>query len=231
MSAQHPPGSPGAWERLRARLPLGQSQVMIGGDAYLLPELLQPEAYIESRLAAGQGQAGDLPYWTKLWPASLALALMMNGLSLPQGGRALELGAGLGLPGLVAARRGLPTWLTDLDPDALEFARAAVELNGLEETAQARSLDWTAPPGDLGRFPLILGAEVLYQPELYPALVELLAGLLAPGGTAFLSHQERPFAITFFDLADKRFTIRSKKGALRGEEGPVNVIIYALKLR
>ncbi len=228
---QTTPGAPGALSRLRARLPLGQSEVKIGSDAFLLPELLEPEAYIESRLAQGQGAAGDLPYWTKLWPASLALALMMNGLSLPPGGRALELGAGLGLPGLVAARRGLPSLLTDLDPDALEFARAAIEMNGLEETAQARSLDWTAPPADLGRFPLILGAEVLYQPALYPALVELLANLLAPGGTAFLSHQERPFAITFFDLAQERFVIRGKSGALRGEDGPVKVIIYALKPR
>ena len=45
-----------------------------------------------------------MPYWAELWPAGLALAH-----ALPErldGVRVVELGAGLGVPSLVAAARG-----------------------------------------------------------------------------------------------------------------------------
>ena len=79
-------------------------------------------------------------------------------------------------------------------------------------------------------FSTILGAEVLYHPPIYPTLVGLLARLLAPGGTAFISHQERPFAIAFFDLAQERFTVRRTTSRIGGDEEdePVVVYLYAL---
>jgi len=216
------PGSPGAWERLSRRFQLTQAEVGLAGRRLLIPELADPVAYIEAR---GQG---DLPYWTKLWPAALVLAELAGSLQ-PQGGPILELGAGLGLPGLAAALGGRRVILTDLDPDALEFAQAAVEINGLEDLCQVRALDWTDPPPDLTGFSTILGAEILYQPQLYPGLVTLLERLLAPGGVAYISHQERPFAIGFFKLAQERFAIRATQRLLRGEEGPLKIILYALK--
>ncbi|MFZ5585258.1 MAG: class I SAM-dependent methyltransferase [Thermodesulfobacteriota bacterium] len=215
------PGGPGALARLRARFALKQDAVSLAGVSLALPELADPVAYIESR---GQD---DLPYWTKLWPAALVLAGLAAQLP-PAAEPVLELGAGLGVPGLVAAAKGRRVTLTDLDPDALEFAMAAAELNGLDGRVTARTLDWTVAPTGLGPFRTILGAEVLYQPALYPGLVDILAGLLAPEGAAFISHQERPFAIGFFDLARARFAIRHTERHLRGEDGDITVHLYAL---
>ncbi|MBA4358825.1 MAG: hypothetical protein C0405_13990, partial [Desulfovibrio sp.] len=175
------PGSPGAHARLRGRFALVENPLTLGEHSLTLPELANPEAYIEGRVWVGQGAATDLPYWTKLWPASLALALLVAEMPLANAGPVLELGAGLGLPGLVAARRGLKVVLSDQDPDALEFAGAAVEMNGLREQARVVSLDWSAPPDDLGTFATVLGAEILYQPAIYPLLLDLLPRLLAPG--------------------------------------------------
>lgn len=217
------PGSPGAWQRLAQRFKLQKAEVRLGQQRLFVPELQDTLAYIEGR------RAGDLPYWTKIWPAALVLAELALGLKTGDGGPILELGAGLGLPGLAAAARGRRVILSDLDPDALEFAQAAVELNGLQDFCQVRALDWNDPPPDLTGFSTVLGAEILYQPELYPGLVTLLEGLLAPGGTAYISHQERPFAIGFFKLAQERFAIRATQRQLRGEDGPVKVILYALK--
>jgi predicted nicotinamide N-methyase len=222
------PGGPGALARLEARFALERAPLSLGDIELTLPELADPLPYIEARLARGQGGTDDLPYWTKVWPASLALALLAASLPLDPERPFLELGAGLALPGLVAAARGQRVVLTDLDPDALEFARAAAELNSLGELVQVRSLDWTAPPADLGRFGTVLGAEILYQPALYPRLVELLDGLLAPGGRVYLSHQERPFLISFFQMARERFTIRRGERVLRGEDGPTKVFLYVL---
>lgn len=74
-----------------------------------------------------------------------------------------------------------------------------------------------------------MGAEILYQPELYLGLVALLERLLVPGGTAFLSHEELPFAISFCKLAQERFKIRATQRQVAGEDGLTKVILYALK--
>ncbi len=224
-----PAGSPGALERLSARLELIWEPVKVGPVELELPELADPLAYIEARLAQGKDGGDQLPYWTKLWPAAFILAHFIARMSGYAHKPVLELGAGLGLPGLAAAALGRPAVCTDLDPEALEFCRAAAEKNRLGDLVTVLPLDWTAPPSDLGRFSTVLGAEVLYHPPLYPALVELLDGLLAPGGAAYLSHEERPFGIEFFNLARQRFQVRRSQSALRGgEEGPVTVYLYAL---
>jgi predicted nicotinamide N-methyase len=218
------PGEPGALARLRARFTLTQDQVDLAGVSLKLPELADPLAYIESR------GGDDLPYWTKLWPAALVLAGLAAQLP-PAAEPVLELGAGLGAPGLVAAAKGRRVVLSDLDGDALEFARAAAEMNGLAELVTVTALDWSAPDPGLGPFRTILGAEILYQPAIYPVLVEVLAQLLAADGTAFISHEERPFAIGFFDLARERFLVRRTQRKLRGPEGETMVHLYALTHR
>ena len=143
----------------------------------------------------------------------------------------MELGAGLGVPALAAAAKGRRVVISDLDPDALEFARAAAEINRVSDLVEVTALDWTAPDPGLGPFQTILGAEILYQPGIYPVLVEVLARLLAPGGTAFISHQERPFAIGFFDLARERFMVRRTQRKMRGDQGETTVYLYALTHR
>ncbi|MCB2191232.1 MAG: methyltransferase domain-containing protein [Deltaproteobacteria bacterium] len=226
------PGSPGALDRISQRFKLVWSEVGVGPHRLELPELADPSAYIDERVNQGHYGLTELPYWTKLWPAAMVLAQFS--LRLGKGeGTVLELGAGMGLPALVAAAAGRPAVITDLDPDALEFARAAAEKNGLGDMVEISSLDWEAPDRELGVFNTILGAEVLYHPPVYPTLVELLARLLAPGGTAFLSHQERPFAIAFFDLAQERFTVRRTTSRIAGgeDEEPITVYLYALTAR
>ncbi|MCA1906709.1 MAG: protein N-lysine methyltransferase family protein [Desulfarculus sp.] len=221
---QPAPGEPGALARLRARFALTEDRVDLAGVRLRLPELADPLAYIESR------GDDDLPYWTKLWPAALVLAGLAAQLP-PAAEPILELGAGLGAPGLAAAAKGRRVVLSDLDADALEFARAAAEMNGLSDLVTVAALDWSDPDPGLGRFRTILGAEILYQPTIYPVLVEVLAKLLADDGTAFVSHEERPFAIGFFDLARERFMVRRTQRRLRGPEGETTVYLYALTHR
>ncbi|CAM9753759.1 unnamed protein product [Ectocarpus fasciculatus] len=66
-----------------------------------------------------------------VWPAAPALSayLVDRRLALPRGGRCLELGAGCGLAGLVAAQLPLTTAVvfTDHDPGVLEMIRESIE--------------------------------------------------------------------------------------------------------
>lgn len=224
-----PAGSPGALERLAGAFALERNEVDLGGLRLTLPEMADPVAFITRRMASNQAGANDLPYWTKLWPAALVLARFAGRLPVTPAGAVLELGAGLGLPGLAAAAAGHQVVLSDLDPDALEFARAGVELNRLENNARVVSLDWTAPlPAELGPVSTVLGAEVLYHPPLYPHLVGLLGELTERGAVVYLSLQERPFKINFFDLAREVFEVRGTKSLMRGDGEPTVVNLYRL---
>ncbi|MFW5741004.1 MAG: class I SAM-dependent methyltransferase [Myxococcota bacterium] len=221
------PGSAGAWSRLREQFDVKTEEAKLGEHALVLPELVDPIGYIEGRMA--KAPAGDLPYWTKIWPAAIVLASFVSSRK-GGSGRVLELGAGLGVPALVAACCGRQVVISDLEPDALEFARAAVELNELDDRVRVMALDWTDPPGDLGVFDTILGSEVLYHPPLYPTLVALLSRLLAPSGTVFIAHEERPFGISFFELAQESFVTRTTSCRVRPgkDREPTKVYLHAL---
>jgi hypothetical protein len=111
----------------------------------------------------------------------------------------------------------------------LEFARAGAELNSLQDDVQVRCLDWTEPlPAGLERVGTVLGAEILYHPPLYPHLVRLLGELTQRGAVVYLSLQERPFKIEFFDMARECLDIRGTKSLMRGESEPTTVCLYRL---
>ena len=126
-----------------------------------------------------------------LWPAALLLAGWLERRADALAGlRVLELGAGAGLPGLVAARCaavGIVT-LTDVVPATLENLRhnyrgaAGVEVRALDWHACAASEAAGEPPVDL-----VLCADVVYEPTLLPALAATLKAILrrsAAGGAA-----------------------------------------------
>ncbi|KAG2494469.1 hypothetical protein HYH03_007521 [Edaphochlamys debaryana] len=83
----------------------------------------------------------------ELWPAATLLASFLaspaGAALIPPGARVLELGAGLGLPGIVAALAAAPAEvvLSDL-PQALTLAQANAEANRVADRCRAEPLDW-----------------------------------------------------------------------------------------
>ena len=137
------------------------------------------------------------PYWAHLWIGARALARDLAESSDLAGRRVLDLGCGLGLPGLVAAACGASVVFADYEPAALEFVRASVARNGFQNV-RCVTLDFTRD-AVAERFDVILGAEVVYDPRSYDPLCEFLDRHLAPGGSirltdAFRSDAERFFA-------------------------------------
>src|SRR3954451_7345249 len=64
-----------------------------------------------------------LPYWAELWPSGVARARHVAPRAL-RGARVVELGCGLGLPSLAAARAGGRVLATDWAAPALDLLRA-----------------------------------------------------------------------------------------------------------
>jgi predicted nicotinamide N-methyase len=130
-----------------------------------------------------------LPYWADLWPSAQILANEVRTMRLA-GARVLELGCGLGLVAVAAAMAGAAVTATDYYDDALLFAK----LNVAEATGaaiDARMVDWTAMPADLGRFDVVLTSDVLYEPRYAGLVAGAIAATLARGGEAIVADPGR----------------------------------------
>ena len=167
----------------------------------------------------------------KVWPVSLRLVEYMHTHLLPgvqqRAGerpvRVLELGAGCGSLGIGLAALGLQVVLTDPglpvkyseaeEGNTLGWLRANVDANRelLGERASVAQLLW----GDAAHmeavqahapFDLVVGSDVLYDPDQYPALLRTLAAFTTertdvvlgftrrhPGEARFLKSAQRAF--------------------------------------
>lgn len=131
-----------------------------------------------------------LPYWADLWPAARMLAKVVLAEPWPPGLTALEVGCGLGLPGVAALARGLHVIFSDYDATAVQFAARNARLNGFTDFA-TRSFDWRAPPDDL-RVDVVLASDLTYEARHVEPLVALVAKVLKPGGLCLWTDQDRP---------------------------------------
>lgn len=139
-----------------------------------------------------------LPYWADLWPSALALSRYLWRHAELRGLRALELGCGLGLVGIVASRKGAAVTLTDYEADALAFARYNVRANACQQ-AIVRHLDWHAPRL-ADTYPRLLASDVLYERANFRALLRLLHTALTPEGRFMIAEPNRPVARDFLRL-------------------------------
>jgi predicted nicotinamide N-methyase len=168
--------------------------------------ILQPEDAAALPDSGPVEWAPVAPYWSVLWRSGVALARALGEAQL-RGLRAVELGCGLALPSMVAARAGATALATDACADALALAARNARANGVRiETA---TVDWTEPDHLLARAPfdLVLAADVLYERGSVAALLELLPRL-AP--EVWLADPGRPAAGAFLEQARRRWRVETR---------------------
>jgi predicted nicotinamide N-methyase len=168
--------------------------------------LLQPEE------AGGLPDTGPVewapvaPYWAVLWRSGVALARELDGVAL-HGLRVVELGCGLAVPSITAARAGAAVLATDACADALALVARNAHANDVRiDTA---TVDWTEPDELVGRAPfdLVLAADVLYERASVAPLLSLLPRL-AP--EAWLADPGRPAAGAFLEQAARRWPVETR---------------------
>lgn len=132
-----------------------------------------------------------LPYWADIWPAARMLAKAVLVEEWRAGAkRALEIGCGLGLPGIAALAGGLHVTFSDYDTTALQYAAHNAGLNGFD-AFETRHLDWRTPPAELS-FDVLLASDLTYEAKHIEPLVALLQHALRPGGLCLWTDQDRP---------------------------------------
>jgi predicted nicotinamide N-methyase len=130
-----------------------------------------------------------MPYWADLWPAARMLAKAILRENWASGQRVLEVGCGLGLPGIAALAMGLHVTFSDYDATALRFAADNARANGFH-SFDTLQMDWRYPPEDV-RFPVILASDLIYEMRNVAPLVALIKKLLEPAGVCLVTDQDR----------------------------------------
>ncbi len=193
-------------------------------DSYALVDAIAPEVF-----AANE----RLPYWADLWTSSLELARWCLIDPSVAGVSVLEIGCGVGLAGIAAAQAGARVLMTDVDPEALMFARYNAFKN-LPEPVMRSSLsvgvlDWDAP-GAVEPVDLLLGGDVIYERSIFNRLLDLFDIALRPQGVAVLTDPDRAIGRAFLERASERgYEIRSE--AQKVARGSMDTTVIRSHLR
>ena len=200
---------------------IASQEVEVAGETF---SLIRPRDWDELRHQEG-AEGRSAPYWASAWPSGLALADALAGRDL-DGRRVLELGCGLAVPSILAARRGARVLATDGSPDAVAFAAHNLALNDAEgEVAQ---VDWREARGlvDGAPWDLVLAADVLYLRQNVEALLRLLPRLIGDSGEAIVADPSRAGGRDFVAAAKRIFELDSSDAA-----GRPGVLLHRLRPR
>lgn len=172
----------------------------------------------------------SFPFWIRLWEAAIVLSEFIAGMPCKPGTTLLELGAGLGAPGLTAAKVGYDVTLSDYEELILDFERINAAASRLENV-ECLMLDWLNPP-DMMRFDVILGAEILFREEFFQPLLNVLGKTLKPGGVVYLAHDiKRRSLEPFLKMAEKDYRIAASQRKLKSFDGDKIILLNRLQLR
>jgi predicted nicotinamide N-methyase len=161
-------------------------------------ELLDEEAFEREQF---------MPYWADLWPSAVALADVVARRPLA-GKRVIELGCGIALPGIVAARgRAADVLLTDWAPDAIAFATENAERNRVQVRTMVQSWVDPSPLTIEGGWDLVLASDVLYEERNVLPLLAALDDLVGPAGEVWLTDPRRRHLPAFLELAAETWRV------------------------
>jgi predicted nicotinamide N-methyase len=157
-----------------------------------------------------------LPYWAELWASAVALAHDLSLRSL-RGKRTLELGCGLGLPSIAAARAGGRVLATDWSADAVLATAANAQRNDVR--VETLECSWAAPDALIERGPwdLVLGSDLLYERRNGSLLLGLLPRLVDERGLVLIADPQRAAAATFLEHAESAGWTLTTTGSPRSD--------------
>lgn len=170
----------------------------------------------------------EFPFWIRLWDAAMILAYVLGSQKDVAGKKLLELGAGLGAPGLAAAAAGYGVTISDYEDIIMDFQRVSAAASGLEGI-EFIHLDWLNPPA-LDPFDMVVGAEILFRETFFQPLLTIFKQYLKKDGMIILAHDaSRQSLPKFLKLAQDDFEISLKKQTIKRDGKERLIIINRLR--
>lgn len=217
----------GGQEGAGSGIPVADYAFEIAGRTWTIAAVGDQEAL----LAASDGLEA-FPFGLMLWESAPVLARHLASCpDLVQAKRVLELGAGVGLCGLVARHLGAAlVRQTDHSAEATALCHTNAKLNGIEgiDVAQADWTDWQ----DGAVYDVVIGSDVLYDRDAHETLLRVLDRSVAAGGRVVLADPGRPDTPAFLEamkdagwqLAISHVTTPALKPSRPDETVSVNII-------
>ena len=148
---------------------------------YSIPELGDVYLMEQPSLLVGKGTTG-----LRTWEASFVLAEWVLAQDDMEGKRILELGAGTGLVGIIAAKLGAKVTMTDGSEAVIERLPHNAGCN--KEVIEAKVLWWGEDDDLLDRdWDLVIGADITYDDEVCASLAETYSSVVRRGGIGVLA--------------------------------------------
>ena len=210
---------------LLSRLPLVVHEIEIGGRDWAIQAVAD-----QSALTARSEEFEHFPFGLLLWDSAPMLAgVLADRPELVAGKTVLELGAGVGVAGLVAAALGGNVRQTDHGREALALCRANAARNAVPRLDWALA-DWT-DWSDGARYDVIIGSDILYEADLYPPLAAIMARNLAPEGRVLLTDPGRtstPKFVTLLEAEGWQVSKRRKRVPAISPTRPGETVVVTL---
>lgn len=170
------------------------------------------------------------PMFGVIWPSARGLAQRLAALPL-DGVTLLELGCGLALPSLVAARGGAQVTATDQHPDTAAYLSRNAAHNAVD--VRYASFDWLGelPAGVPERgFARVVASDVLYTHEMPAAVAAAFARFLAPDGVGWLTDPGRPWLVEFTAACEAQ-GLAVVDDVVAGADGRDEVFLFEVRWR
>ncbi len=134
------------------------------------------DAYAESH----PDDTDTIPYFADIWPSARALShYLITHPDCVQNRSVIELGCGLALPAIVAAKLGAASVVaTDFHPACIPYCKANTIKNGVADI-HCQTLDWRTPQ-ITQQFDCIIGSDLLYEEPQIDALLHCITMIRKP---------------------------------------------------
>jgi len=221
--------------KIKEKFNIDFEEIAVLDTRLVVVKILNLEDYID-KLAdhVKNGQRLELPFWAKIWPTSILLSYVLHKIPRQKGDSLLEIGAGMGICGLVAAKLGFDVIISDIDEDSLMISKINIIKNNLSENAKVKKIDFTRDRLEK-KFKYIIGSEVLYRQEHYRPLIKFFLNHMDKDSTVILAKDYHLKAKKFFKLAKDYFAVDEKYigfkevGNDKGERHLCSIIRLRLK--
>ncbi|MGW8193670.1 MAG: class I SAM-dependent methyltransferase [Desulforhopalus sp.] len=214
------------YNRIRQKYSLTFDRLRIGDKQLRLLKIADLEEFLDGKDPFAD--VSEFPFWIRLWDAAIVLAYILGSQQQASGKRLLELGAGLGAPGLAAATAGFDVTISDYEEIIMDFQKVSAAASGLSGIHFVH-LDWLDPPA-MEAYDVLAGAEILFRDEFFSPLLSIFKSALKEDGAIFLAHDAKRQSLPkFLKLAQAEFDIGFKEQNIKRDGKTVTIVINRLR--
>lgn len=214
------------YNRIREKYSLTFDRLTVGDNKIRLLKIADLEQFLDGKDPFAN--VSEFPFWIRLWDAAMILSYVLGSQKNVKGKRLLELGAGLGAPGLAAAAAGFDVTLSDYEDIIMDFQKVSAAASKLNNVTFSH-LDWLQPI-EIEPFDVLAGAEILFRDEFFEPLLTIFKTGLKPDGMIYLAHDSKRQSLgKFLKLAQADFDIALKEQSFMRDGKKVTVIVNRLR--